>query len=247
MFGADWLGDVLFVCVGPESDEFLKIMEYEGWNDNQYVTFPDVSEVYDRCIDFHNAWKWTNGPSNFSYNMNYVPVERLQERGLIPVNDNDIQIWTGRNDIAFQLWGGVDWSLECSYKHNYSAVTSVVQYKAGDVVFPLMNYKLMKILAGAKVRVGWETLRMELLRHMDPGLFQFERVVAKFPPLTDKQLDKVCRDYSLSWYGTNVYPPSTGYEDTTSMINHYHDWWSRWTCAVIVEHLIEEGYEISVG
>lgn len=243
LLGKDWLGDVLFVCMGPESDEFLKIMDYEGWNENQYVTYPSMLYHFNFCLDFRNAWRWHNGPSNFSNYLNYTIVDRLQMQGLVPGNDNNIQLWTGRNDIAFQIWGGVDWSLGQCYEHNYGAVTSVVQYKVEDVALPIMSYEMMHTLAMAKVRVGWSTLRPDLLKHIDTGLSKFRRVEAEFPPLTSKQLTQMCKDYEASWYGVNVRPRY----NTTRMINYYHDWWSNWICAAIVEHLIEEGYEISVS
>lgn len=237
------LGDLLFVCVGPESDEFGRIMEYEGWRDDQYIALPDLAPAYEYIVDFDNAWKWVNGPYNYGYNLNYAVVDRLQHMGLVPEDDSDVQIWTGRNDIAYEIWEGVDWSLKQDYIHNYSAVTSVVQYKAGDLVLPMMGYELMKILSASELRVGWAALRPDLMHHIDPGLSKFERKSIKFPPLSGDQFERMCNAYDRSWYGKNVCLEVEPIGETTA----YDEWWSRWTCAVVVEHLLEKGYDISIS
>ena len=237
------LGDWLIVCAGPESNEFVKIMEYEGWNENQYIALPDLAPAYEYIVDFDNAWKWVNGPYNYGYNLNYAVVDRLQHMGLVPEDDSDIQIWTGRNDIAYEIWEGVDWSLKQDYVHNYSAVTSVVHYKAGDLVLPIMGYELMKILSASKLRVGWATLRQDLMHLIDPGLSKFERKSIKFPPLSGDQFERMCSAYDESWYGKNVCPEVEPIGETTA----YNEWWSRWTCAIVVEHLLEEEYDISIS
>jgi len=242
--GWDWdWDDVLFVCIGPESDEFKCIMEYEGWEDYQYVAVTDMISHYDRCLDFHDAWQWLNGPINLGYNMNWVLIEHLQREGLVPEHDDDIQLFTGRNDVVFEVSAGSDCTLKRDYLHNYSAVTSSVLYKVDDLVLPLMSYDVVRTLATSTARVGYASMRRDLVAYMDEGLAKFNRIQDPFPTMEIGQHERAIQDYKESWYGQNVHPSLK----SSSAILSYDEWWSRWTCAVIVEHLLEEGYDITIG
>lgn len=245
--GKDWLGDVLFACLGPEGNGFKRIMGHEGWNDNQYTALSYLPPHFDRCIDFVKAPTWLNGPINTGYELNWLLMTRLQEMGQVP-NDNDkVQVMSGRNGVANGCWHGWDWTVERDYcEQNYNAPTSAIMYRTNDVLYPMQDYDIIRALVMCPARIGWEFIREDVLDYIDSDLYKLPRVDMKivgYPYMTSEQYAKVHADYDKSWYAKSVCPSERA--GTTDAINTYHDWWSRWTCAVIVEHLIKNGYDIN--
>jgi len=60
--------------------------------------------------------------------------------------------------------------------------------------------------------------------------------------ITDALLAKAVANYKGSWYGRNVCPEAVSL--ATNFL-HYNRWWTYWSSAMLAEHLIREGVEVT--
>jgi len=242
--GHEWLGNILFVCFGPESLQFEHIMEYQGWGKNQYCTAKNLVEYLRLNVgDFKTAARWLNGPTRGCHNLNYTLTELLQEQGLIPDNDNEIQIFNGYGS-DYEFRGANDPNgnrLELEFEKGYKAITSTSFFKVDDVVYPFLAYSVLGRLIKARFRYGYG-IRGMLLEKIDPTLAVFGRVSRQIvKPLPGALFNNLVLNYKRSWYGQVVRPnaiPVNKFEAS--------DWWANWTAAAYCEYLIDRGYMVDV-
>jgi len=243
--GSIWLGDVIFVCTGNECAGFEQVMKFEGWDETRYALFSDWQDFYKFTLDFDQVWKWANGAMMFTRSPNVYMIEKLQELGRAPADENEIQVWCGYDSNTLFTWSNAPQAgnrVEWRYDLNYRYHESLDFYKAGEEVNPFQSYDVLAVTISSQVRFG-SNLRAALYEFFDPALAAIPRSDSKWRTMTSEQVQQKREEYLASWYGRNVYPEAVNV--ITPATWGYADWWSYWTSAALIEYLLASGYEIS--
>lgn len=244
--GDEWLGSgLLFACFGPEWEAFENIMRYEGWPTEKYFSIPnnDGSYYQRNCGNFKEAGRWINGATRGPHSLNYTLTEILQERGLVPNDDDNIQIINGYGS-DYEFRGGNDVKgnmLGIWFEKGYRAITSTSFFKVRDIVYPFLNHGVIKEMIKSRYRLGYN-IRKPLLEHLDEGLAEMPRISRQIKdPLPAELFNRCVTSYENSWYGQNVKPrvvPNNSF--------YTGDWWAAWSQAAFCEWLLERGYQLEV-
>lgn len=243
--GEIWLGDLLFVCVGREGPTFKEIMELEGWDRTQWVWLADESAHFAACLNFERAGRWVNGISPSFFNYNYILGDRLQEMGLIPENDDKIQVITGFGSDFHLIGAGASLGngLRFRWKRCYEGSISMSPFKFDDVLYPMISYGLIEAVIDSQQRLAYE-IRPQIVRRMSRALKVIDRCDPVPGTLPVWLFDQVIKDYEQSWYGRKVHPLAI---TLATAENRFDPWWMHWSRAAFCEGLLKEGYTINVG
>jgi hypothetical protein len=267
--GKDWLGDYLFVESHGESDFFYSLIDANGWDRSKCVVINegvDPSEAHAHNFEFTNAWKRGNGYIGWPVNVWYHQVEWLQNKGLVPTDDNQIQCYTGyganettrsmhkthmfhdaKFPSAYKPAHGVGWYFPWHYHHDLSGFAL-----KGNWVHPYYSFDyLREFVTFSKGHIeqlppGF-SLSGVVLREIEPELASVHKPVTKeikrkgYFRISDRLLNQTIADYRSSWYGKNIKP---GVKPTNNLI--YCDWWGSWYVASFCEYLLKSGHSIKV-
>lgn len=239
--GDSWLGDVLFVCNGFEGEQFRKIMEYQGWDESQYmVVGEDIPEgVYHKqSLDFDTAWKRLNCVFGMPVNLFYYLHEAAQGEERAP-GDDQIQSWCNYLmpiDYTLKL------DLEDRYRFLYYHGMGGRNFKGENMEFPGAHPHLMSsaVVYRTELKLNW--VKREIVRHFDRGLFEIPETRSNLQgdwgrTLSDGLFNRAATAYFKSWYGRRVMM-------SPKKEVGFNEWWRRWSIASFCEHLIREGYEL---
>jgi hypothetical protein len=231
--GPEWLGEVLFVCFGPECDEFMKIMEYEGWRRDQY--FP-CQNMLGACLYFEDAHNWLNGPCQ-----NALGLAVLEQIAVdISLAPPEYQLWSGYGANELFVAASGRGSLEARMRKEYRSEASVGRYRR-RALYPFRAHNVLCHVATSECRMGG-SLRTAVLRRLDPKLLEFENVQWRNAMLVPAKLRAISiKSYEGSWYAENIKPLHI--ENTTWRVM-VRQWWRDWSAAAICQHLLREGYEL---
>lgn len=243
--GSGWLGDIIFLCSGWEADEFMRIMEYEGWDKSQYGV-PVQSDVRDTYYDeslvrFSGAWKWSNGASPLPVNLFWYLVEFAQMLGWVPCDN--VQTFSSQFSTAISMRSADE--LLSVQRKMYWSIMRTRPILGDDVVEPYTSYALAKAILQSSVVRG-QLLRKDMLKALNHDLYtEFENIHAtggRGHPIADWIIDFVYECYDASWYGTVVCPEERLNEKSTE----FQPFWSHWTAASLCAHLRNLGHTIGV-
>ena len=256
--GPDWLGDVLFICSEWEAPSFLTVMDLEGWRPEQYIVYRSKhmnNTYWEEALDPKQAWRSFNGVRSFIFNGLYFPVADAVATQVIPDDPKKVQMFG--SPLSF---------LERMLRPSNSAtgalgryVKSLYKYQSTYLpgYFPIIACQaaadLLKLSLESSVRLGIRTSE-KIVEICSPRvasvpiLHDLRRVSVAYRShpirtLTKKGLACAVTTYESSWYGQNVAPEAV--QQATRSLG-YSDWWSRWSSAIICEHLIEEGCKIVI-
>ena len=240
--GDDWLGDVLFMEINRETDQFERIMEIEGWDESQYIAYNgdvDPKERHSRSFEFKNAWRRPNGVSCFPLNFWWETVEWLQDEGVAPV-DMDLNCFTGLGSSPkFPVWVKSQSILDMWYRDRYACDIYSLPLK-GNWIFPFLHIDYINALIEyGEGQPGF--YRKALLDYYAPEIMEVEYYQGGYGSISDRLFNQVVNDYRISWYGEEVRPD-------VEFINQigYRKWWGFWCLASFCDHLLETGHEIEV-
>jgi len=251
--GDEWLGRVLFFEAAGEPESFTQLMRAQGWAEDQYlVCYGGKPTEYHRySFDFGKAWQRLNGFVSYPVNVWYTPIEWMQEQGILPNDDSQIQFFTmyGANETT-KACKRSDQGLEYYYWWHYHHMLSAFPLKA-ECIHPCYHPYVLKYLGANR----------EPLQQMPDGTSVCAMVSTKLYPefngikkLVTKDvqmagylnpsrsiMEMVERNYRSSWYGREVHPEIKPAYDI-----EYRDWWGHWATASFCEHLKNQGRSISV-
>lgn len=236
---------VLFACLGPESDGARRILQYEGWSDDQFVSITDLTAYYGRLLDFNQAWRAINGAALGIFNINYGLSWVLEDMGLIPKDENDIQQWTGFG-TDYLLAGANNKAgnfLQAQFVRVYSTPISLSFFKAREIVYLYLGFDVLRTAVISSVRLGYR-YRLPLLRMVNMELARVPTIDSRLPEIPSDLMQRCIDDYEGSWYGKNVRPGISG--TASAKPGSYANWWSAWTAAAFCEHLLRDGYKLTV-
>lgn len=245
--------DVLFVCLGHEGDVFEQVMRAEGWSRRHYVTIPDVAWLVRAVTNMYDAGRWLNGVTLQALDFNYLLVEHLQELGLLPANDNDIQLFGGRNEALMGATMPGKNDMRAFYHEAYASHLAVSRYKVGDVVFPFTAYDTIRAALASSYRVNWSSLELQRIAgwrrdigtQLCPELDGIPHVAMAWPSLPAGEVGRMRRAYERSWYGVHCWPKAV--EGVSADPHRRGPWWGAFTAAALCEALIGEGYELTAS
>lgn len=267
--GSDWIGDYLFVEAHGESDHALEAIVMEGWKKSHYIVINEnvnSSEAHAHNFEFTSAWRRGNGYIGFPVNVWYGMVEWLQNKGLVPIDDDQIQCYTGygANETMYSMYKpshyfsnntvdsmhipkhGVGWYFAWHYYHHLSGFTLKSNW-----IHPFYNLdylrEFIKYSKGNIEEVASRCLSVSsiLLSYFEPELGKLHKLVTKevtkrgYNTISDRLLNKAIKDYRSSWYGKNIKPNII---PTNRLI--YCDWWGSWYVASFCEYLLKSGHSI---
>jgi hypothetical protein len=250
--GADWLGDVLFVCISNECDLAAHILELEGWGPEHFLGIPNVGPLVARMTDLTRAGRWLNGVTLQAVDYNWPLTEYLQEIGAAPSDDAAIQVFSGRNETLMGATLPTN-RLSWAWGEAYASYLAISRYKVPDVVFPFSAYGVVRAALASDDRFDWSTparedkcgFRRGIGEYLCPALTGVPRGTLEMPELPAERVAEMAVEYSRTWYGMMIWPKARN--DATGKVLGKHAWWGAWSAAALCEALLQEGYELNVS
>lgn len=251
--GEEWLGRILFFESAGEGDALKQIMEIEGWGKDQYLScyHGSPSEYHSHSFDFKKAWKRLNGYISYPINVWWTPFQWLQDQGILPEDDNELQ--------CFTMYGANETTRACKHLHqtpefyfwwHYYHMLSMFPLK-GEMIHPCYNAYVIKYLHANREYIKNVSDALSVCSVVAPTLYpELERVKrlgtkdVKLRGYLNPSAEIIRRtedDYRMSWYGNRVHPEAKPCNDI-----EYRDWWGHWALASFCERLRKEGKEINV-
>ncbi|KPJ77294.1 MAG: hypothetical protein AMJ81_00100 [Phycisphaerae bacterium SM23_33] len=250
--GPEWLGEILFVEVEGEHRHSRMALEAEGWERSKFAVYgggvkPLFENHHARSCRFEDAWKRQNGGLwARCFNYWYDPVDYLQEEGLIPEDDGELQCFSGylANDVTHALVNGpgLDWVFRVLPYHPYFFAPV-----KGEWVFPYLVPDMIRVLheyglGQQESQVG--SYRHQILKRVAPEVAkvrnpQFGEHGWRLRTLSSQLQAQMQRDYSSSWYGQEI-APNAALQDTVC----FGTWWGHFGLASLCEKLLREGYKV---
>ena len=237
---------ILFVCWGAECEAFEAIMKYQGWDPAQYFSIATDLEHIIYSFRFCDAWKHANGASqNFAASMFHVALDYLRETGRIPVDPDDLNIWTGLGNNEQMTWPG---GLAQVYKKLYYGFQMRMwgAIDGADTMQPLLDAEVGKVVFSGRRSNG---ARRRLLAMADPKLASLPRTKTSRKSIPGKDLAQMVADFKGSFYYRYVERvPDPGFNKSIFLYDgrqkKHHEFFRKWTVASLVEKLIKKGIEI---
>lgn len=239
--------NMLFVCAAPESEDFIKIMEYQGWPIDKYMVYnknADKEEYYEYGFNYDKCIHLINGPCDF-------PIQMMSTIYFdLGFDDDNTQLYS--NQFAGILKGtykSFEEYYTTYYTQRYSKFWSVFDC---EVVDNYLDFDFMKLMLETK-SVGWDNrdkLRADIIRYVDPGMLKFKRWSwkeihrNKFFKLSNRLYNKAINDYKDSWYYHNVDSVinSTPYYITPETVT----WWKKWSMGAFTNYLVKKDININI-
>jgi len=246
--GDEWLGNTVFLCSKWEGNTFKRIMQYQGWDQEHYMV-ANENEMYEEyyavsLLDFHGAWRWSNGASSIPVNLFWYPVESAKKAGLLS-SDACTQLLTGMWGNEFVLAASIGANtVKDQFRKLYRSVLCGRPMNGDHIIHPYTEIEFVRMMIASSVRLG-ERLRPLLCAHMDEHLAAFVNENAdadRHCRIAPWIIDRMVHDYNASWYGKIVRPGERPRHKTTE----FQEFWSYWTSASLCEHLLQKGYHIDV-
>lgn len=252
MRGPEWLGRLLFVCIGNEVPTFEQVMQIQGWAPDVWTSVPDVGPLVAKMVDFDDAGRWLNGVTMQAVDYNWLLIEHLQEKGLLP-DSADIQLISGRNETLMGATMPGKNMLSKFWGEAYESHLAISRYKCNDVVFPFSVANVIRLALSSTVRMDWSDPTQEEKCHfrrdiglaLNPSLLGVPHRTIEIPDLTLTQWAEMKRAYQDSWYGREVWPGAVA--DIPRKALGAHAWWGAFSAAALCEALRREGYVLHVG
>lgn len=239
--GDSWLGDILFVCNKFEANEFKAIMQYQGWNKDQYMAVRDNvpdSDYHAQSLDFKNCWKKVNCIFGMPVNLFYYPLEWAQMIGRAP-EDEMVQSWC--NYLT-----PIDYTLKLDlfekYRFLYFHAMGGRNFKGENMQFPGAHPDLLSRAVRYSTDLGLNQVKRLIVREMDKELYELPETKTDLQGDWGRELNnvlfsKTVNDYNNSWYGRRV-------QQTPIRVISFSPWWARWTVASFCQHLLRSGYNL---
>ena len=202
--GADWLGQMYFVCWEPEIEDFKAIMNHQGWpEDNIIVVKPGVTvDYYKDFLAFDYVGEHYSEADRFlpqEDNFNVVAQNLCGPEELQIVTGNHCDEVMDLNWVNYGHYFLRNLSDTSSYRNIYYSY--LTPYTSHNVLSILLKYNI-----GRPTRVP---TKLEIIRHVDPKLAEFKN----FTPqkyrkkhqigcelLSDSTVIKMEEDFKNSWY-----------------------------------------------
>lgn len=253
MHGPDWLGKVIFFEAAGEHEPFIQLMEKQGWNKDQYLVCygGKSTEYHDFSFDFSRAWQRLNGFISYPVNVWYTPIEWMQEQGIIPNDDSQIQCFTmyGANETT-RANKHHHQTLDFYFWWHYYHMLSAFPLK-GEWVHPCYHPSVLKYLQVNRDYLANISDALSVCSVVAPLLFPQFQDIKKMSTKDVKLLgyldpsrriiEQTEKDYRASWYGREVHPEIEPARDI-----EYRDWWGHWATASMCEYLKQQGRSVQV-
>lgn len=175
-YGKEWLGEMYFICWQPEIDQFLRIMEYEGWSDDHIILIKPDAPATDYFAE----------AINFEYMGSIFKPHRFIIRCFDYFFDKEVEK-LGNN---IQLISGL-WSDEVLRRGKiWNTRLELEQYMIDDTHFDWGDYDTILPFASDEFITAFENFNMGSLKpddvkigminHLDKGLAKLENYRFKY-------------------------------------------------------------------
>jgi len=243
-------GEIFFMCYEPEGIIFRKIMEHEGWPEKNYGIYNEGApgrEYSKKALTMSEAWKMFDCVWKWPMWNRVWAVEEFREKGIIPMNDGDIQ---------YHGAGGVDELVRSNptFPTSLYGFLDTIYYHVAPSYWAgtlhVMDTEVLQLLIendwGVK-NDGYLALKREWLGLLDPTIVELPNSLhglqIDYRRIEPSIVKKMIADYKASWYGKNADPEIV---DTADDVIQYSSWYGAWSAAVITEHLINTGKILKV-
>lgn len=237
-YGEDWLGEIIFVCFGEEAKSFEKIMEIEGWNENQYLSLSKInSKSYlEDNLNFKTAFKRLNGPADYPISNCYWAIDEVIKRDLVPSNNTELWAASYFNEVFNKLQNHSRNPLpDFLKKYYYSRVVDFSSVMPVPFIQPLLNFGSIRHIIQSNVNIPSD-IRLNIIHKINPSLSDIPRIPDLTVQVPTDMGDRLIKQYNESWYGKRNKNKVRGY--TNKIISS--SWWSHWTAASLCEWIINE-------
>jgi len=234
-YGEEWLGEIIFVCFGEESKSFEKIMEVEGWDEDQYISLSKInSKSYlEDNLDFKTAFKRLNGPADYPISNCYWAIDELIKRDLAPSKNTELWAASYFNEVFNKLQNSGRNSIsKFLKKYYYSRVVDFSSVIPVPFIQPLLNFGSIRHIIQSRVNVSSD-IRLNIIHQINPSLSDIPRIPDVTVQVPTEMGDKLMKQYKESWYGKMNKNKVRVY---TNQIQS-SPWWSHWTAASLCEWL----------
>jgi len=243
-------GKIFFMCYEPEGIIFRKIMEHEGWPEENYGIYNEGApgrEYSKKALTMSEAWKMFDCVWKWPMWNRVWAVEEFRGKGIIPMDDGDLQ---------YHGAGGVDELVRQNpiFPTSLYGFLDTIYYHVApsywEGTLHVMDSEVLRLLIendwGVK-NDGYLALKRQWLGLLDPDIVELPNSLhglqIDYRRITPSIVDRMISDYKASWYGRNIDPDIVSSADD---IIQYSSWYGAWSAAVITEHLINEGISLKV-
>jgi len=91
-----------------------------------------------------------------------------------------------------------------------------------------------------------KTIRPAVLERMDLTLASFPRTKEPHPTrrISERVMKRLVKEYEATYWGKTVAPEAVAWA-SRALLGH-RQWWTMWTLASFLEHLLRTGHEVKV-
>lgn len=250
--GRDWLGETYFVEADGESKQFKRSMQMIGWKPDQLIVYNENASTHKyhaNSFDFSTAWNKLGGMCGCPLNFRWEAEVWMQQHGLMPEDEAAIQTIAGyfSNEIVTTMLKKL--TLYEYFKLTYRRALSTPRHWMGSTQSPFQHFDMIV----NQLKYGTEHLKPRtgiaqlILRHFAPPELadlpspKHREKLTTSRLIADRLLARAITNYQGSWFGQQ-FPDVEPIQQIK-----YDPWWAHWCVASFCEHLIREGYTISIA
>ena len=162
--GEGAVGNVHFICYGPECEAFVKIMKSEGWPLSRYICLHEQGPgPLEEELVLEDAWRKLCWPADYPLSLWSVILEELHRSGRLSLRKEAV-LWVGQYHNEFLRESLLQknplvYMLGKYYGSIYTAQASAVPY---EMRFPLWNEKTVELLQTAVVNYYRGSIRQQI-------------------------------------------------------------------------------------
>ena len=235
-------GDILFVCIEPESPQFKEIMQYQGWDESQWTIYDRYTNPFNLMSDFRTAYEGLDGLTTFPVNMSTACIKYLQAEGKCPEDLSNVNLWTGiHTNELFKSNQSLDKAIHRLY---WSKLAPLWGMPCPNIITPVTAIDSLKAIFSTS-RAEYFILRDRMVRMLDPKLAEIDRIGScSSYTISSIGAERIIRDFKNSYYYRCMeFLPMPEFRKRRYFVDN-HKFWKVWAFASLVEHLVSKGVKI---
>lgn len=255
--GANWIGNILYVCWGTECAASKRVIEYQRAKyglSGELISLGDNgndSDVDPELLDIGNVWDAfgciVDKPINFLASIWREMSGRL-------ANCGELELWSmAFSNESFKRGHTSYWPADFPSWHEAAYWHYIGEWPEGmsaQIRYPMLFEEVVRFMMAHKTNWDVGTIRRRVVQGMDADLADLPRAdedqvgyERQYRWLNDDLASQVQRQYDASWYNRSVCPGGAVALDAWQA----SEFWRHWSFAGICEHLLATGSSLQIG
>lgn len=239
-------GEIYYICIEPEVDEFLKIADYMDWSKKSIVSVQDrPRDYFADVLDFDYIGAHWSEVSRciVSEMLIYATIENIVKNLRLKLSDIQFVTATRFDETFLRNWSVGNllrnyFSGSLDIKNEFGAI--IVPFTSLDVMDTMMNFVMSK--------KGKGRLKVQLMELIDPGLLKLGRHSGRpgeFFRVSGAVTENITHKVKVSWWAKTfkrMPVPTKKHYIISGCCNSM----CEYVKAAICEHLVKSEVKISV-